>query len=119
MFDAQAKEKLKESICSEAPGWWKVLGNDLIAEMDEILSRTDSEFQENFEIFQAKEKYGRLRIYGSPYNEELEDLFSEYSVMSKYICPVCGKKATWTTTGWIGHYCDEHVPEGRNKVHGV
>lgn len=119
MFNTQAKEKLKEAICAEAPGWWKVLGEDLVAEIDEILSRTDSEFKENFEILQAKEKYGRLRIYGSPYNEELEALFTEYSIMSKYICPICGKKATWTTTGWIGHYCDEHVPEGRNRIHGV
>lgn len=65
----------------------------------------------NYRIIQIKEKYGYLRWYDFNSTEDVHKIISKYEVISENTCIVCGKPATYHTTGWICPYCDEHKPQ--------
>lgn len=68
-------------------GWGKSFGTDLRKELDEVLVRENIEA---FEIIDVKEKWGELRIYFFPQNDEIEKVIDKYSMISRSICLACG-----------------------------
>ena len=79
-------------------------------------------YAENFEIIQAKEKWGELRVYwcwedkdysdleAADMNElygKIENTLEKYATISRKTCAVCGKSATSYTTGWVLPVCEE------------
>ena len=68
-------------------GWEKTFGADLRKELDEVLARENIEA---FEIIDVKEKWGELRIYYFPQNDEIEKVIDKYSMISRNICLACG-----------------------------
>ena len=68
-------------------GWEKSFGTDLRKEFDEVLARENIEA---FEIIDVKEKWGELRIYYFPQNDEIEKIINKYSIISRRICLACG-----------------------------
>lgn len=91
---------INPSILCEVPRGWYLLVEMLCEEITPLID-------ENYEIFQAKEKYGELRWYdtGSP---EVDEIIQKYSVMSSHICAICGKPdVAITDAGWIYPECRE------------
>lgn len=52
-----------------------------------------------------------LRWYDSNTTEEVLKIIDHYEDVSRKTCIVCGKPATYMTTGWICPYCDEHIKD--------
>ena len=84
-------------------GWRKAFGKDFSKDLKKVLIKTDSLYSFHFQ--EIKEKYGTLRIYGYPFNEEIEKIFDKYETLSYYTCIKCGKKAEVMSVGWISPYC--------------
>jgi hypothetical protein len=42
--------------------------------------------------------------FGAP--KAVHDIIMKYSVMAGYVCTVCGKPATYETSGYIASFCD-------------
>lgn len=76
--------------------------------VDEALEKIKS-IEPNFEVFQIKEKFGELRIYGGPGNEEVWKIIDDATTQSLKTCEVCGKPGKLRTDhGWWKTVCDEH-----------
>lgn len=81
-------------------GWLKTLGEMLV---DEVNAADASTY-----VFDAKEKYGSLRIefinngdYDTVYR-----IIDKYSVISQHVCAICGKPDVKIThSGWIYPLC--------------
>lgn len=75
----------------EVPKGWRELFLEKCAKLSDIL---DYDYSENeFRILEIKEKYGELRIYytgAECVSEEIDRLFEEVRMASKYTCIVCG-----------------------------
>lgn len=63
-------------------------------------------------VLQVKEKFGGLRIYTYPYNEEVDTLIEEISRRSFTICEKCGQAGELRSGNWYKTLCEEHS-EGR------
>ena len=89
------------------PGWMYAFGDDLLKELKEELLRVN--FLDDYTVFQIKEKFGRLRWYGSgyPQDSKVDEIISKYEEMSYDICGKCGNHATYTSIGWIYPYCEK------------
>lgn len=70
----------------------------------------------SYRIQQIKEKYGSLRWYAYGNTEDTLKIIEKYEKLSEHTCIICGKEATYRSTGWICPYCDNHSPEGRVKI---
>ncbi len=97
-------------------GWRIAFGEQMCDEIQKALEKAD--FVNKYSILQIKEKFGSLRWYtsGVPRDSEIYDIVDKYEELSENTCIVCGKRATYMTTGWICPYCDEHVP---HKEHAI
>lgn len=88
------------------PGW-----DELLLTLDAKLAALDPDYQ----ILQAKEKFGTLRYYTSHSDDwdgdsdAFEQLISEAEDLSGYTCEMCGKPGTSRLGGWIKTLCDEHA----------
>ena len=75
----------------EVPKGWRELFLEKCTKLSDIL---DYDYSENeFRILEIKEKYGELRIYytgAECVSEEIDELFEEARMVSKYTCIVCG-----------------------------
>lgn len=69
-------------------GWYKVFGEQLIQELDDVVY---SENIEDFEITDVKEKWLELRIYVYPYNEKVEQVIDKYINLSHKYYLACGE----------------------------
>lgn len=67
------------------------------------------ELEPDFTIFQIKEKFGGLRIYGHPITDEIDNIISDAEDESYHTCEVCGAPGKVRETGWIKTLCDEHA----------
>lgn len=70
----------------------------------------------SYRIEQIKEKYGSLRWYAYADTKDTHSIIRKYEDISAHTCIVCGKEATYRSTGWVCPYCDEHKPNGSIKI---
>lgn len=70
----------------------------------------------SYRIEQIKEKFGGLRWYAYGDTKDTLEIIRKYEDISEHTCIVCGKGATYRSTGWICPYCEEHKPEGSVKI---
>ena len=78
----------------EVPEGWRELFLEKCVKLSDIL---DYDYSENeFRILEIKEKYGELRIYytgAECVSKEIDELFEEAKLESKYTCIRCGDKS--------------------------
>ena len=94
-----------KNIRYEIPsGWEDLTRKALVAIMKLAQSKG---IYDDFNIIQVKEQYGRLVIYVSHYDKDIEEIIKLYGDMSEKICSECGQKATMMAVGYILPYCTE------------
>ena len=76
-------------------GWFKII--------DELLEKIQSY---NIKIIDIKEKFGGLRVYTTPYDEEAQEIINYYESLSYDTCERCGNVGESRPTGWIRTLCD-------------
>jgi hypothetical protein len=84
------------------PGWYDLVSNLL----DDLVA-----ISSGFTILQVKSKFGGLRFYIEPYNEQLQEAIARAEKESVKICEVCGKPGGPVGGGWIDTLCEEHANE--------
>ena len=89
----------------EIPPGWRLLFMQMCEDIRQPL--IDSDFIDKFRFTQIKEKYNRLECYTYGAPVPVQDIIDKYSMMSSYICTVCGKPAIYETLGWIASFCEE------------
>lgn len=93
-------------------GWRVSFGLAACEQLRNIL--LESNYLEDYRVFDIKEKYGTLRWYdqGVPQScyDATQKVIDETEDRSFDVCPICGKKAVVQTKGWIGQYCKDCVP---------
>lgn len=70
-------------------GWQKAFGKQMIQEIKNTLIKLSIPLDE-YIVLEVKEKYGELRWYAAPYNEELEQVYNKYTKLSTTTCIKCG-----------------------------
>ena len=90
-------------------GWKKAFGVQMCEELREIL--IEGGYLDEYQVVQAKEKYGRLCWYdnGVPDSiwDKYRDWLNKYEDLSEKTCIGCGKPATMRIDGWVSPWCDE------------
>ena len=66
---------------------------------------------DKFYFTELKEKYGTMRVYTSYTTDEISKILDIYESYSRYICSICGEKATKETYGWVSFICDNCAKE--------
>ena len=92
----------------EIPSGWTRLFLQLCEDIRQPL--IDADYLDKFRLLQVKEKFNRLEVYhqGVPAAASIvEEIIGKYSMMAGYVCCVCGKPATFETSGYIASYCDD------------
>ena len=88
------------SVLCEVPVGWYLLVEMLCEEIAPLVT-------EDYEILQAKEKYGSLRWYDNG-SQEIADIIEKYSIISSNVCAVCGKPdSAIRKDGWIWPECQK------------
>lgn len=70
----------------------------------------------SYRILQIKEKFGQLRWYAYGDTKDTLAIIDRYEAISEKTCVVCGKNATYRSTGWVCPYCNEHKPDSSIKI---
>lgn len=87
---------------------WHPLIEQLFDKIQLLLETTSSEYKDNFQIMQVKEKFGTLRVYVSGGSEEIYNLLDEYEALSAYICEKCGEYGNLIEiNGWWSTLCNK------------
>ena len=76
-------------------GWFKI-----IAALSKKLAQ-----DKRIEIYQIKEKFGRLRVYYSPFTDEAEMLVKVAERLCSKTCEVCGELGSLNKRGWLSVLC--------------
>ena len=86
-------------------GWSKAFGDIILEELNAEIKRSNLRY---FRIVDMKEKWGRLQIDASGFNDEILHIIDKYEALSQNICAVCGKPDVFVTNdGWIYPLCYE------------
>lgn len=89
-------------------GWRKAFGKNLLEEIAEEYFVLDNELKSKWNIAEAREKYGGLRIdtvYDMP--KKLYDIIDRYEDLSTHTCQECGRPCRQRIAdGWIYTFCD-------------
>lgn len=80
------------------PGWRTLL--------QELLGKIEPLVDDNFEIYQVKEKYGELRFYTNKISSDVEEIIEDYVERSRHTCEYCGAQGELRLTGWWKTLCD-------------
>jgi hypothetical protein len=67
----------------------------------------DADYLEKFRFSQVKEKFNQLRCYNFGAPKTVQEIIDKYSVISGYVCTMCGRPATCETRGYIASLCNE------------
>lgn len=100
-------------------GWVRAFGEEMCQEIDIALRKTD--FYDQAYVSEAKEKYGSLRMWIHPSNEEIDRILMKYEAISEHVCQCCGcvDAPLMNISGWVSTYCktcyDEMNSDGRHK----
>lgn len=93
-------------------GWWKRFGEAFVEDLEEVLTKHNIS-EDEFQIYDVKEKFGQLRFYSNA-PDEWEDHMYAWEYISERTCIVCGKFPVFTeTTGWICPMCEECAKENK------
>ena len=86
-------------------GWFDAFGEMMCEELDALIKQKN--LADEFRFDQIKEKYGELRLYAHPYDQDIEDVLDKYSLLSGNICINCGEPDVpmLTLNGWVEPYC--------------
>ena len=101
------EHKYEYTMLDDIPiGWRKAFAGFLIEDICNALKNNNIPLGELL-FGQVKEKFGELRIYTTGiYNEDVERVINNYTVMSRNICISCGKPdVPIVTNGWLCPYC--------------
>ena len=80
------------------------VGNGWHGLVDELFDILESR---NIEATQIKEKFGQLRVYTYPADEEVYDLIEEIEKRSATICETCGAESKIQNRGgWLRSICN-------------
>lgn len=98
-------------------GWRKTFGIQMCKDIRKaLLEEGGIKALFNYRILQIKEKWGGLRWYDSYSTNKIQEIISQYEVISMHTCINCGKPAKYMTTGWICPYCEDCI-QGEEGVH--
>lgn len=62
--------------------------------------------ENEFMIYEIKEKYGQNRLYHSGGTKEIDDIIDKYECLSENICVSCGKPdVPMINDGWFSPWC--------------
>lgn len=88
-------------------GWAIAFGEQLCEDIDAAIKKEG--FENEFQITEAKEKYGALELYFSHASQDLNAIARRYRAVSETICCVCGTihGVKMITRGWVSPYCKE------------
>lgn len=62
---------------------------------------------DDFYFVQVKEKYNLMRCYAANSTQEIDDIIAKYEHIASYVCTICGKPATYKTSGCIASFCND------------
>lgn len=96
----------------ELPAGWRELFRQLIADLSAI--------DPNIAVTQAKQKFGRLRVYYRPYSPDASERVDAAEQQSRTICEKCGGAAVlmMLPTGLYQTLCELHR-EGAEPADGT
>lgn len=98
-------------------GWRKRFGIQLCKELKQAIKKSGGrKYMKEFQIFDIKEKWGRLEIYTSGQTPEVTRVINKYNYISQFVCITCGEDAVKQTLGWVCPYCEDCVPEHERFV---
>lgn len=60
-------------------------------------------------LAQVKEKFGGLRIYTEPHNDEVQEVIDQAENESFQTCEECGESGRPRSGLWVKTLCDEHA----------
>lgn len=64
---------------------------------------------EDVQITQIKEKFGRLRIYANTTSPRIRELIKEAELKSHTTCEICGQPGKLISdNGWLKTRCEKH-----------
>jgi hypothetical protein len=94
----------------ELPAGWQGLFRQLIADLTAI--------DPSIAVTQAKQKFGRLRVYYRPYSPDASELVDAAEQQSRVMCEKCGGAAVLTLrpTGLYQTLCELHRMDARPVV---
>lgn len=105
-----------EDLISEYPGWEKII----LEFCEKMQNYLDSHKEEEFSIFQVKEKFGSIRFYavaGLKIYDDIQNIVHVLEKESGKTCMVCGKSAkTVEINGHIVTLCEDCEDVVSNKV---
>ena len=100
-------------------GWVDAFGELMCQELDAALRKTD-QYDEAY-VVEAKEKFGELRMWIHPPNEETDRILMKYEAISAHVCMHCSAvDVPMLNIGhWLSVYCrhcyDKMNSDGRHK----
>ena len=88
-------------------GWREAFGEQFCEDLDNVIKKHGLENE--FSIDEIKEKYGQLRVYFHPVNEDLYNVIRTYEAISETVCMFCGeiKDIRFVNWGWMHPSCDK------------
>lgn len=97
-------------------GWCIAFGDMFLEELDNAIR--NAKLEDEYKVYQAKEKFGQLEWYSSPTTPEINDIIRKYEVISANVCIVCGKPNVYMLTklGWISPFCEKCFKEYVNDT---
>lgn len=102
---------------AELPNGWHELFLQMCSDLRQELVKCD--YLDKFRFTQIKEKFGEMRCYTNGAPESVDTIIDKYTIMSRYVCCVCGKPANYITQGWIEPYCKKHLENRINAYKRV
>jgi hypothetical protein len=87
-------------------GWQIGFGKFFLEDLREACLKTN--FLDNLQFTQIKEKYGRLCLYNNGAPQEVHDVLYKYEFISQYICYNCGSPNACVVDdyGWYLPICE-------------
>ena len=86
-------------------GWVKAFGEQLCEDLDKAIN--EAGIASEFQVDEAKEKYGSLSMYFGPTSKEVDAVERAYRAISETVCCRCGEihGVKMVTRGWVSPYC--------------
>lgn len=96
-------------------GWKKDVGEGWHSLIDELHAEL-VKVAPGYRTEQLKEKFAALRVYLSPWTDEVEEIIFRYEARSKTVCEQCGEPGEVRTSRfWLKTLCDQ-CEAGRTRV---
>ena len=89
-------------------GWFDILWR-LCGDLEPLVAEFEQETGCPFEILQAKEKFGGLRIHVNDANDAIRQRIEVAKQESLHTCELCAQPSKLREDGWIRTLCDEHA----------